>query len=343
MADKTKVKILRPIKDDPALFDKIEKRIKEVFRGEIYLPLLKEFKISKRIADRLKIKNASDMRLIEALADGLITYSEGAFRGQFDARTSKELRKIGAKWDRKTSTYRLAETELPSDVRYAISATEVAFRDKLKKIDDKLAKILPEEIAEKIKTADIFDQTLWKADQDFQKTLANITVPPQLTKERRAKIADEWQNNMDLWIKNFTEKEIKELRKTVMDSIFAGNRYESLVKGIQSSYNVTTRKAKFLARQETNLLLAKFKESRYTDAGVHEYIWGCVHMPKDKSPKEHVPGNVRYMHGLLEGKKFRWDDPPITTNPGEPVRRNNPGQDYNCRCFARPIVRFKEE
>lgn len=336
--DKARVKILRPIKDDPFLYDKIEKRVKDVFKDQIYLPLLKEFKVS----STQKLLN-SKQDLVDAMKEGHVTYSEGAFRGKFNASISKELREMGAVWDRKTASYQIKQSAIPTDIRYAISTTEVFFKEKLAKIDRKLEQILPEQIAGQIKTADIFDQTLWKADQDFQKTLSNITVAPQLTDERRAKIADEWQNNMDLWIKNFTEKEIVELRKVVQDSIFAGNRYESLVKGIQSSYNVTARKAKFLARQETNLLLAKFKETRYTDAGVNEYIWGCVHMPKDKTPKQHTPGNVRYSHGILEGKMFRWSSPPVTTAPGEPERRNNPGQDYNCRCFARPVIRFKEE
>lgn len=330
------IKILEPIKDNTFLLEKIEKRIKRKFRELIYVPLLKEvgFMSPKKV-----LKN-SKADLVDALNRGEITYSDGAFRGRFNSYTSKELRALGAKWDRKVSAYRIKESDLPMDIRYAISAGEVHFKSKLDKIDKKLSQIMPEEVAEQIKVSDIFDQTLWKADKDFKKTLANITVAPQFTEERRAKIADEWQNNMDLWIKDFTKEEILKLRETVMQSTFAGNRFESLIKGIQSSYNVTSRKAKFLARQETNLLLAKFKETRYRDAGVNEYIWGCVHMPKDKTPKQNTPGNVRYSHGILEGKTFRWDNPPVTTAPGEPERRNNPGQDFNCRCFARPIIRF---
>lgn len=330
------IKVLRPIKDDPYLSDKIEKRIKEAFKKSFYLPLLRELRVKKPT----KVLKNSPEDLVEAMREGRITYSDGAFRGEFDAASSKELRSIGAVWDRKTSSYKISSSKLPSTIRYAISATDTYFKEKISRIDQKLAQILPDEIASEIKTADIFDQTLWKADKDFQKTISNITVAPQLTDERRAKIAEEWQNNMDLWIKDFTEKEIVELRKKIQDSIFSGNRYESLIKSIKASYGVTTRKAKFLARQETNLLLAKFKETRYTDAGVNEYVWGCVHMPKDKTPKQHTPGNVRYSHGILEGKVFRWDNPPVTTAPGEPERRNNPGQDYNCRCFARPIIRF---
>jgi uncharacterized protein with gpF-like domain len=86
--------------------------------------------------------------------------------------------------------------------------------------------------------------------------------------------------------------------------------------------------------------MAKFKQVRYTDSGIHEYIWQCVKMPHDKNPKQHVPGNVRYYHGLLEGTKQRWDDPPQVSD--DPIEYKNPGQDYNCRCIARPFLRLKE-
>lgn len=123
------------------------------------------------------------------------------------------------------------------------------------------------------------------------------------------------------------------LRKQVMAAAFRGNRYDALVKTIQRSYGVTVSKAKFLAHQETNLLMAKFKETRYTDAGIVEYRWRCV-----TGSKLHP---VRPSHKALDGKIFRFDDPPITTPPSEAPRRNNPGEDYGCRCTAVPVVRRK--
>lgn len=332
-----KILELKPIKETPSDYDKIEEIIKKVFFEVIYLPLLKELSIPKH-----KIKNSKD-DLIDAMNQGKITFSRGAFRGEFNASISKELRELGAKWDRKTSSFKITLKELPYDLRGAIQASRVHFESKMEKVDKRLAQILPAQLAGRINIADIFDKILWKVDREFHKNVQNITLAPQLTAEMRAKIADEWQNNMDLWIKDFTEKEIVDLRKSIQESIFAGNRYESLIKGIQKSYGVTANKSKFLARQETNLLLAKFKETRYTQSGIYEYKWRCVHNPKDKTPQQHTRGNVRYSHGILDGKIFRFDNPPVTTAPGEPERRNNPGQDYNCRCVAIPIVKFQEE
>lgn len=321
---------LRPIKESTEDFEAVEKRIKDLFRKLVYLPLLKELG-----EPRKSLKNATGdyEALLDALFKGTVTFSRGVFTGRFNAQVSKELKKIGARWDRKTASFRIHQSSLPPELRSAVAASELRFEEKLAGIDRKLGQILPDEIADQFKGSDLFDRTLWRTEKDFQASVKNITVAPQLTPERSKRIADEWQDNMKLWIKDFAEKEIKELRKDMKKSVFTGNRYESAVKTIQKSYGVTERKAKFLARQETSLLMTKFKETRYTDSGVNEYKWGCV-----AGSKLHP---VRPAHKSLEGKIFKWDNPPITTAPGEPARRNNPGQDYNCRCFARPIVRFK--
>lgn len=329
-----KVIELRPIQESTKYVDAIEARIKRVFRDLIYKPLLKELNLPSKT-----IKNSKE-DLMRAMSKGEITYSRGSFRGKFDATTSKELKAIGAVWDKKTKAFKIPMDQIPPDIKSLIGFTGEAYKAKIAQIDKRLAQILPETIAEHVKIEDLFDKSLLEIEKDFQKSINKITVAPKVTAEQRAKIAKEWQLNMDKWIKDFTSEHIQELRETIKKSFYAGNRYENLVKEIQSSYNVSADKASFLARQETNLLTAKYKETRYLDAGSKEYIWGCVNMPKDGSPNQHTPGNVRYYHGILEGKKFRWDDPPITNR--NPDRRNNPLEDYNCRCYARPLVNFEE-
>lgn len=336
----TKVKTieLQPVREVPSDYDAIEVEIKRRFREEIYNPILRELGAQ-------KFENARD-DLLRALQAGRVQFHRGVFSmkgNRFSADISRELKNLGATFDRSTSTWRLLSAPLPLDVRNAISASKVRFQEKIAKIDERLAQISPAEFAGKIKLSKHFDTALWKTEKKFRDTVKNIIVAPKLTKEQAKIISDDYETNLQLDIKTFTEKEILELRQKIKKSVFAGNRYESAVRTIEKSYGVTERKAKFLARQETSLLMTKYKQTRYEDAGVNEYKWGCVHRAHDQNPKKHTPGNVRYSHGLLENKIFAWNNPPITSNPGEPARRNNPGQDYNCRCFARPIVRVRGE
>lgn len=332
-----KIISLPPIKEDASNYDIIEKKIKELFKKEIYYPVLYILNLKDKT-----LKNSKYTALIDAIRFDKIHFSQGTFTGSFNASISKELRALGATWDRKNKLYKIRKEDLPYDIWNVISTSKARYEERIGKIDKKLSELVPEEIASKLHIASQFDSNLWKVEKEFHKSIKNITVAPQLSEEQSKKIADEWQNNMRLWIKSFTEEHISELREKVKENAFQGYRRENLIKDIKSSYGVSERKAKFLARQETNLLMAKYKETKYVEAGVPEYRWGCVKMPHQSSAAAiYKPGEVRYSHGILEGKTFSWTDPPITTPPGEPQRRNNPGQDYNCRCFAIPIVRFK--
>ena len=188
---------------------------------------------------------------------------------------------------------------------------------------------MPANFADNFKIEKFFDTQIFKTDVKINKTLEGITVAPKLTKDERNTIAKAYTKNLDKYIKDFSEKEIVELRSKIEKNVLEGGRYESMVDIIEKSYGVSKRKAKFLARQETGLMMSEFKKVRYLDAGVKEYIWTCA----AGSPKH----PVRPMHKALDGKKFSWNNPPITDEKGN---RNNPGEDFNCRCYAIPVVKF---
>lgn len=336
---------LKPIKESTSDYEEIEKKIKILFKKEIYFPLLALLK-----TPRTALKNSLNDLAFE-IQQGNVVYSDGRFSGKFNASLSKDLRALGAKWDRATSSYKVTQSDLPPEINMAISTSRVRYEEKMAEIDNKLSRILPEDVAANLKISSQFDSVLWKVEKEFKKNVEHITIAPQLSDEQREKVAKEWENNIQLYIQKFTEEQIVSLRKMVQENAFKGIRREALhtpiqeiLLGINSNWKNVQSKAKFLARQETNLLMAKYKETKYVAAGVKQYKWGCVKMPHQSSPNApYLPGEVRYGHGVLEGKIFSWDDPPITTAPGQSQRRNNPGQDYNCRCFAIPIVRFSSK
>jgi len=322
---------IKPIPERPSDYDELEKIISEYFRDEIYLPLIVELSLPKKT-----LKNSSDY-LAEAIRCGRVTFNKGQFRGRFNSIISKELRKLGAEWDRKQLSFRIPLGSLPVELRNAISMSSSAFEQVLEKILRKIEKVIPDKLIEKLRMTSFFDKALFKTQKNINETLKSMTVQAQLSDKGRLKIAEEYTNTTQLYIKNFTKKQTVELRKNIEKRVFNGDRYEGIAKEIQKSYGVSQRKAKFLARQETSILMSTFKETRYRESGSDEYRWQCVRNPKDASPDKHVLGNVRYYHGLNDGKIFRWDSPPIINKKGE---RKNPGMDYECRCVARPLVKF---
>jgi SPP1 gp7 family putative phage head morphogenesis protein len=318
---------LAPVREHTDDFDELEREIVRAFRKKLYAPILEILGV--KGAKLVNTKSPGGLKA--AIAAGRVNFRHGEFTGRFSAEASKELKALGAVWDKKRSSWRISTSQLPEEIRKAITASNARWQATLERIDAQFRQILPAEIAGQVDSAPLFDSSLWKTDRKLDNTLKSISVLPKLSPERRKRIAEEWRDNLDLWIKDFAAQEIPKLRDDVAKSVLAGGRFEDLVSTLQKSYGVTQRKAHFLARQETNLLMAKFKETRYAEAGVHEYVWKCV-----AGSAAHP---VRPSHLALKDKVFRFDNPPITTAPGEPPRRNNPGEDYNCRCYAVPVIR----
>lgn len=312
---------LKPILEEPSDYDKIEAKIRELFRKEIYLPIIFELGESKKT-----LQNSLE-DLVSAIKSGQIYFSRGQFTGKFSSSISKELKNLGARWDRKQGSWKIPQQKLPVDVKSAIAGSEARFIDKVKSINSKLASINSEKIADKLKVENLFDTTLFKMERSFKKNIKNLTVSPELTNEERVKIAKGYTENLRRYIKDWTDEETLKLRKSIEKNVLSGRRRENMIPTIQKSYRVSLNKAKFLARQETGLMIAKFKKERYESAGVNSYKWGTVN-----GSAAHP---VRPMHKALAGKIFTWDNPPITDEKGN---RNNPGEDYNCRCFARPLL-----
>lgn len=325
-----KRKELPPIRETKEDFEGLEREIMKVLQREIYLPLVKELR-TVSTPNKAILKNSKKVDdLATAIRAGRVHYSGGLFTGRLSAGVSRELSKLGARWDPRHGGWRIPATSLPPEYRSLLAISDSRFKRVLESIDRKLGELLPSQISENVKMAHFFDRTLFRIDQEFKKQVRGITVVPTLTPETRAAVAEGYTLDLRRYIEDFSRKEILRLRTQVRDHTLSGTRYEGLVETIEASYGVTERKAKFLARQETALLMTAFKKSRYQEAGLNRYRWQCV-VGSPKHP-------VRPAHKRLDGKEYSWDSPPITDEKGN---RNHPGEDYNCRCVARPIVTFK--
>lgn len=303
----------------------LENEIIEVFKRELYNPLLSEISTSK-----LYNSEASN-ELKTAIRSGKISFYRGRFSGQFNSSISRELRKLGCVWDRKTQSFTILASKLPKDLIQVIDASENAFLKMAERVNRKLQEISPEEFSKNFDLTRIFDRMIYKIDNRINGSFRGLIVEAEFTEDQKKRIAEEYTNNMRLHIKDWTEKNIVSLRKKIQTNVMKGRRHQSIIKEIQDSYGVLRSKAKFLARQESRLLTSQMRETRYRDAGITHYKWVCV----TGSPNH----PVRDEHQALNGTIQTWDSPPVTSKDG---RKNHPGQDFNCRCYARPIVRVSE-
>lgn len=284
--------------------------------------------------------NAISSGLEEALRSGKIQYSDGVFSGRFSSATTKELRAMGARYDSTSKTFRIAESSIPNDVRGILAdsaaksaATNKAIDEVLRQMEINLASAVPIGI-ELGKTLTLIENDLAK---QFISTTASMTpegvaLKPTIDTATRKAIEEGFTNNLDLSIKNFAQERIPELRRRVEENVLEhGGRTDRLAKILEAEFGVTKRKAEFLADQETGLLVSKYRETKYTQLGIRDYLWSTSN-----------DSRVRPSHRVLNGKKFSFAVGANVAEPGKPARYCNPGQDYRCRCVPRPLINLSQ-
>jgi SPP1 gp7 family putative phage head morphogenesis protein len=114
---------------------------------------------------------------------------------------------------------------------------------------------------------------------------------------------------------------VQELAVRVVE---AGERSGSIAAEILRTGEVAESRAKLIARTEVARSSSKLTEARARYIGSEGYIWRTA---EDR--------DVRPEHRRLNGRYFRWDDPPVAGSSGE---RAHAGQIYNCRCVPEPVV-----
>ena len=137
-----------------------------------------------------------------------------------------------------------------------------------------------------------------------------------------AKQLEKWvQDNVAL-IKTIPDDTLDKMRDIIYDGFTKGNTTTRMVKEIQQTYGISRRRAELIARDQTAKLNGQIQRAQQMDAGIQEYIWCSTGDER-----------VRESHAELNGHKFRWDNPPENSDG----RACHPGEDYQCRCIARPV------
>jgi len=324
--------ILAPISQKDELHRGVQEEIVRYFEEAIFGPLLAI--LNEAGIETTKRENASINAVMRGLRNRTIWYADGVFTGNFNSSVSRELREMGARHDAKLRIFKLASNKLPMDLRLTIAESDAAARDATKRILEALNE-MEQNIAQAetgVRFEAPVENMLGDLQMQFKDTLVQkgIDVPPDLAPVTREQIAKQYTLNLDLYIKDFAKERIPILRQKVQDNIFAGSRTDKLARVIEAEFGVSKRKAAFLAEQETSILVAKYRESRYKRIGSQRYVWMTGR-----------DGRVRPDHAALHKQVFYWDQPPVTNKATG--ARNNPGEDFGCRCRARPILNIQEE
>ncbi len=128
--------------------------------------------------------------------------------------------------------------------------------------------------------------------------------------------------NVEL-IRTVPKASLDKMKELVYDNYMEGKTATDIIKEIQKQYGMDKRHAMLIARDQTAKLNAAITQRQQQEAGIERYTWSTS-----------WDDRVRKSHQKLDGRPFRWDDPPET----EKGRKCHPGQDYQCRCCAIPVI-----
>lgn len=315
---KTLPQIKTDSKQEAIIYRKIRQYFDEVFFNymhEVLKPDFNRFENSSGLASAIKI--------------GKIKYINGTFVAKnMSNKLAKEIEALGGKYSKAYNGYRLSVDKMPPELVQAVSEYENRNQDRVKKMLHYLDGI--EENKDYITQNLNFDIEVERIGENLEaqlkRSLATIdTIPPEMTSYQLAQIAQNYTYNLNYYINKWTQNEIFSLRKDLNKFVLSGVRAENLEEIIKHHQDVSENKARFLARQETKLLVAEYRKNRFKQAGVTKYRWSTV-----------LDGRERELHKKLHGRIFSWDNPPIIDEVTG--QRGNPGEAYNCRCMAIPIV-----
>lgn len=128
-------------------------------------------------------------------------------------------------------------------------------------------------------------------------------------------------------IKGVGEQVISAVAKHVLTK--EGAHVGTLQRAFERASNVSESRARLWARDQTLKLHAQLTQERHAKVGIKRYFWTDANDER-----------VRRIHGDLGersdfGETFAYNDPPVFAEDG---RKGNPGEDYQCRCTAFPVL-----
>jgi SPP1 gp7 family putative phage head morphogenesis protein len=322
-------RILAPIRHRDAYTRAVTLEVMKYFNEVIFGPIVD---MVEDAGIPTRENSPEDNPVARALKSGRIWYADGEFSGEFNAELARELRAMGATLDKTRGTFRLER--LPIGIRDAAAVSLDRSRTLHQKLQDTLAQMQANAagLSTGLDVHAAVEHIVGDLGKQFNSTVKAIDVvevSAEMTPEIAKTLSQELTENLDLSIRNFVQEEIPKLRAQVQDNAFAGYRSDRLAEIIEARYGVTKRKAAFLADQETGLLVSKYREQRYRAVGSRSYKWSTSHDER-----------VRADHRMLDQQIFSWDSPPVTNRATG--ARNNPGEDFRCRCVAMPVIELPE-
>ncbi len=145
---------------------------------------------------------------------------------------------------------------------------------------------------------------------------------------------EDWvQQNVSL-VRGLGEQSLSEMEQIVLRMVRDGESIVDIRRELIERFQISMNRARFIARDQVSKINGLLTEERQTRVGVTEYTWRTSEDIRVRGAEN--PGTAKANHARLNDTIQKWSEPPLTNRSrGE---RNHPGGDYQCRCWADPVL-----
>jgi SPP1 gp7 family putative phage head morphogenesis protein len=133
-----------------------------------------------------------------------------------------------------------------------------------------------------------------------------------------------WINRNVTLITSLTVDIIKKVEVEITNGLLSGKSVRTIAKGLYDEGGLLSgqkARARLIARDQVSKINGNMTQKRQQDGGIELYVW-----------RTSGDERVRASHSAHEGTIYSWSNPPEGTGA--------PGEDYQCRCHAEPIMVF---
>jgi SPP1 gp7 family putative phage head morphogenesis protein len=126
-------------------------------------------------------------------------------------------------------------------------------------------------------------------------------------------------------ITSVEDEYLAQVEKMVATSIRSGLRVEEIAADLDDRFDVSRSRAELIARDQVGKFNGQLTELRQKDLGIETYRWMTSGDSRVRdSHRENAERMTEFGQGI-----YAWNDPPET---------GHPGQDFQCRCWAEPVL-----
>lgn len=248
---------------------------------------------------------------------------------------------IMSKWTIKRRTelaYQRAITKLLEDC-YFISVTALSSGNLVDKINDYVESKAFDEFVSAVAgtmVSNLFGDIgkSWReaARLDSNGRLIYDLLMDDLSGQRGDRIRQIVADNAKL-IRSLPQSVADDVTAYVMRETLKGRRSEDIEKDLYKLFPRRSKaRAKLIARTETAKAQSALLRSDCELVGAEYYIWRSTHDVRTRTAHSHMDGII-----------CNWNDPPnperlFRENKVKPYGEYHPGETFNCRCYAVPLV-----